>query len=243
MGFSVVTARQTAPDFSLETEIAGTDNLHHKWIAGADEVGRGPWAGPVVTAAACLRPSEFPTDLLGQLQDSKKLSAAKRTHIAEALQNLAQQPDPPIHYHICEVSVDELDRINILQASLVGMARSVTDLSQRLGPSLCGALFDGRHCPKPSPQTPLPFPLKPVIKGDSRSYSIAAASILAKTYRDRLMAQWAELYPNYGWHKNAGYGTKQHQVALAQYGVTPLHRRSFKPIHALIHNLSQAQTP
>ena len=228
------------PDFSLETEIAGTDNLHHKWVAGADEVGRGPWAGPVVTAATCLRPADIPADLLAQLQDSKKLSAPKRLYIAQALQDLARRPNPPIHYHICEISVAELDQINILQASLVGMARSVTYLHQRLGSDLCGALFDGRHCPKPTHRTPLAFPLKPVIKGDNRSYSIAAASILAKTYRDKLMAQWAELYPNYGWHKNAGYGTKQHQTALAEYGITPLHRRSFKPIQALMHNPSQA---
>ena len=225
---------ETGPDFCLETEMLGCNAMTSSLIAGADEVGRGPWAGPVVSAAVCLCPTALPPTLLAHLQDSKKLSPNKRTKISADLYYHAQSSDPGVYYEITEISVATLDHLNILQASLLGMAQSVTRLHHRLGARLCGALFDGPHCPPRSHKTPLPFPVQAIIKGDSRSASIAAASILAKTYRDQIMTQWASLYPNYGWQTNAGYGTKFHQTALAKYGVTPLHRRSFKPIQAVI---------
>ena len=219
-------------DFSLEEQLVGKNLATHGYVAGSDEVGRGPWAGPVVTAAVCLQPGNLSPDLLNWLRDSKSLSPQRRYWVTQNLRQIARQTPEIVCYEIIEVPVSHVDRVNILQASLYGMALCLTRLNARRPHKLAGALIDGKHLPKATSQTPLPFKMQAIVKGDQRSYSIAAASILAKCWRDQLMTQWAEIYPNYGWQTNAGYGTKQHQAALALYGVTPLHRRSFKPIQA-----------
>ncbi|WP_425406388.1 ribonuclease HII [Hwanghaeella sp.] len=208
------------PDFVLETEMraklgAGRDGKIT--IAGVDEVGRGPWAGPVVACAAVLDQTTFPADLAAVLDDSKKLSAKKRAALLPHIRAAAD-------FAIAEASVEEIDRLNILQASLLAMRRAVEALPQRPDAALVDGNRDpGLHCP-----TTL------VVKGDSRSLSIAAASIIAKEHRDSLMAELAAEYPEYGWERNAGYGVKLHQEALNRLGPTPHHRRSFAPISRLI---------
>ena len=180
-------------------------------VAGVDEVGRGPLAGPVVAAAVVLNPECVPPGM----NDSKKMSARRRWRRAAWLKECAE-------VGIGWATVDEIDQINILQASLLAMHRALTNLPHRPD----HALIDGRFLP---PQ--LPCPATPLIKGDGLSVSIAAASIVAKTWRDRHMRALAQQHPGYGWETNAGYGSKSHKAALSELGVTPHHRRSFKPIH------------
>jgi ribonuclease HII len=199
------------PDFTLENALA---KRYGGPIAGVDEVGRGPWAGPVVTAAVILRP-ELPTDLQGQIQDSKALSQVRREAIAALLPAYAA-------IGIGSASVAEIDRINVLAATMLAMRRAVAALQYEPA----AVLIDGNRLPA------LPCPAETVVKGDARSLSIAAASIIAKVLRDRLMARLAVRYPAYGWERNAGYGTKAHQAGLAVAGVSPHHRRSFAPIRA-----------
>ncbi|MBM3619023.1 MAG: ribonuclease HII [Alphaproteobacteria bacterium] len=194
------------PDFSLESEYQGI-------IVAIDEVGRGPWAGPVMAAAAILDPSCLP---LG-INDSKKLSAAKRDSLTAALLECAR-------IEIGIASVEEIDRLNILQATKLAMRRAY----DALGVNATIALVDGNQPPQ------LPCPTRCIVKGDSISLSIAAASIVAKVTRDRHMAQLAKQYPHYGWQTNAGYGTAVHQEGLRIHGITPHHRRSFAPIRALL---------
>lgn len=196
-------------------------SLKKDLIAGIDEAGRGPWAGPVVAAACILIPDKISPDLLACLNDSKKLSAKKRDAAASLLHNLNGDA---VHFGIGEASEEEIDSLNILQATFLAMGRAVKNLS--VTPEYL--LVDGNLDPK------LGIPTTTVIKGDSISASIAAASILAKTHRDRVMENLAQKYPQYGWEKNAGYGTKDHQNALADFGITTHHRKSFKPIKALI---------
>jgi len=194
------------PDLSYESKIDGI-------VAGIDEAGRGPWAGPVVAAAVVLNTQTLPLDLMTGLDDSKKLSKKKRELLFGLL---------PAHASI-GVGVSEpaeIDEINILQATLAAMARAVTNLD--IQPE--HALVDGTQAPS------LPCDVTCVVKGDGKSLSIAAASIIAKVTRDRLMAELAEQHPGYGWERNAGYGTAEHQAALAALGVTDAHRKSFKPI-------------
>ena len=198
------------PDFELEKKLGAP-------VAGLDEVGRGPWAGPVVACAAVLDRDRFPTTLAAQLDDSKKLTAARRESLYPAL---IENTD----FAIAEASVAEIDALNILQASLLAMRRAFAGLA----PDPVAALVDGNRDPDLPCQTQL------VVKGDSRSLSIAAASVIAKVHRDRLMAALAEAFPGYGWERNAGYGVKAHREALARLGVTPHHRRSFAPIKALL---------
>ncbi len=198
------------PDFSFE-DAAWADGL--SIIAGVDEAGRGPWAGPVVAGAAILDPATLPVDLAGRLDDSKKLSEAKRDELFEQIM---------IH---CEAaigiaSVAEIDEINILQATFLAMTRAVSALSRV--PDL--ALVDCNRPPK------LSCPVKCVVRGDSKSLSIAAASIVAKVSRDRMMAKLADQHPGYGWERNKGYGTKEHKSALESLGVTDHHRKSYAPI-------------
>lgn len=198
------------PDLSLETE-AGAP---HVLVAGVDEAGRGPLAGPVVSAAVILPAEGLPDDLAAAIDDSKALSAVKREAVL-----------PAILAH-CEVgvgmaSVAEIDRINVLQATFLSMCRAVEALSET--PAI--ALIDGNRLPRD-----LPCPGRTIVKGDSRSLSIAAASIVAKVTRDRIMAELAGRHPGYGWDRNAGYGTKEHLAALRSLGVTPHHRRSFAPV-------------
>jgi ribonuclease HII len=200
------------PDFALEDSALaeiGPDAL----IAGVDEVGRGPWAGPVVAAAVILKREYVPDGL----DDSKALSKARREALFEAIQEHAI-----IGYG--SASVEEIDDINILQASLLAMTRAV----EALGVAPHIALIDGNRAPR------LACPARPVVKGDSRSLSIAAASIIAKVTRDRLMADLACEHPAYGWERNAGYGTREHQEALRLVGICPHHRKSFAPIRELM---------
>ncbi len=202
---------KTSPDFAFETE-ARRQGLGP--IAGIDEAGRGPWAGPVVAAAVILDPRNIPAGL----DDSKRLSAEKREVCFAELANMAL-------WAVGIATVEEIDRLNILQASLLAMRRAVDRLPKRPGI----ALIDGNRSPLLDCRT------RAIVKGDQKSLSIAAASIVAKVQRDRMMVRLAEQHPEYGWDRNKGYGTNQHQRALAAFGVTPHHRQSFKPIHKILY--------
>ena len=203
------------PDFSLERSLSGT-------ICGVDEAGRGPWAGPVVAAAAVLNRERMESDLLRGLDDSKKLSRKKRETLFQALQDAASAGAAETAIGVA--SVEEIDRLNILKATFLAMGRAVAALSTLPD----HALMDGNLLP------PLPCPATPVVKGDGRSFSIAAASIVAKVSRDTMMAEIERAYPGYGFARHAGYGTKAHREALERLGVTPHHRKSFSPIHNIL---------
>ncbi|WP_417798424.1 ribonuclease HII [Terasakiella pusilla] len=199
------------PDFSLENEHAGR-------VCGIDEAGRGPWAGPVTAACVIFDQDTLSPSLAESLNDSKKLSAKKR----EALIN---QIKAESIWAVGQASVEEIDELNILQATFLAMRRAVAGLA--VAPDY--ALIDGNKLPPD-----LGVPGHPVVKGDGLSCSIAAASIIAKVTRDHEMAKLAQDYPQYGWEKNAGYGVKLHQQGLATHGVTPHHRKSFKPIKVIL---------
>jgi len=194
------------PDLSLETALGGM-------VAGIDEVGRGPLAGPVVAAAIIIDPATLPAELAAHLDDSKKLSAKKREHLDILIRQHCR-------FAIAQASVEEIDRLNILKATFLAMARAVDGL----GTVPDHALIDGNRPP------PLPCPAHCVIGGDAKSLSIAAASIIAKVFRDRLMTALDLDFPGYGWAANAGYGTKAHMEALKRLGPTPHHRTSFAPV-------------
>ncbi len=184
---------------------------------GIDEAGRGPWAGPVTAAAVVIERGTISSDLLSQLDDSKKLGAAKRDRIFKAL---CQQ----VTYGVGRASVEEIDQLNILQATFLAMRRAVDALA--VGVDI--ALIDGNKVPG------LACEERPIVKGDGKSYSIAAASVIAKVSRDMEMQHLAEAYPGYGWERNAGYGTREHQEALAALGVTPAHRQTYAPIRKIL---------
>lgn len=184
------------------------DGMH---LIGVDEAGRGPLAGPVVAAAVIL---DY-TQRIEGLDDSKKLSANKREKLYTEIIATAKA------YRIVQVPVSYIDEHNILQASLYAMREAIIALN--LDDAIC--LIDGNHCPKQ-----LLLECIPLIKGDGRSACVAAASILAKVYRDRLMQELEMQYPGYGFAKHKGYGTPQHLQALDKYGVCPEHRTSFEPI-------------
>lgn len=198
------------PDWSYEIAAGLRDG---QIICGVDEVGRGPLAGPVLACAAILDPARLPRDLLLRLDDSKKLSAKARAEIALALREVAI-------FAIAEASVLEIDDINILRASHLAMRRAVAALAQK--PT--HALVDGNLAPGLACNTTC------VVQGDAKSLSIAAASILAKVERDKIMSRLAETHTVYGWERNAGYGTAAHLDAIRTHGITPHHRRSFRPI-------------
>ena len=181
---------------------------------GVDEAGRGPLAGPVVAAAVILDPAN-PVE---GLNDSKKLSAKRRETLAVEIRAKA------LAWAVAEASVEEIDQINILQASLLAMQRAVEAL--RIVPS--DALIDGNRCPK------LPCPTEAVVGGDGKVASIAAASILAKTVRDAGMMVLHAAYPVYGFDRHMGYPTAQHIKALQEYGISPVHRRSYGPVARLL---------
>lgn len=202
---------KSAPDFTLEQSAFDAGNL---FVAGVDEVGRGPLCGPVTAAAVILDPLNIPEGL----NDSKKLTAKRREVLYDVLMQCAQ-------VSIAHASVEEIDDINILRASHLAMERAVAGLRQMPD----HVLIDGNMIPRG-----LTIPATAVIKGDAKSLSIAAASIMAKTCRDRLMMDLAQQYPGYGWEKNAGYPTAVHLKALQELGVTPHHRRSFKPVHKML---------
>ena len=205
------------PDFEFE-------NQYDIPVAGIDEAGRGPWAGPVVAGAVIIVDKKLNDFLLGVLNDSKKLTPKKREALYESL--FAAQEAGQLFIGIGEASAEEIDRYNILQATFLAMQRAVVAL--KLKPQF--ALGDGNQTPKN-----LPCPCRTVIKGDARSYSIAAASIVAKVYRDRLMVKLAEKYPYYGFEKNAGYGTAAHIAGLKSYGIIEgQHRKSYRPIQEVL---------
>ena len=201
------------PDFSYEQQ-------HPGMVCGVDEAGRGPWAGPVVAGAAVLDAATLPDDLRRGLDDSKKLKAVKREALLERL-----QATPGVRLGMGIASVEEIDRLNILQATFLAMRRAVADL----GAVPDFALIDGNKVP-----ADLPCPAAAIVKGDGLSLSIAAASIVAKVSRDRMLVELDAQFPGYGWANNAGYGTKQHQDALASLGVTPHHRKSYAPVRKIL---------
>ncbi|AHD11136.1 ribonuclease HII [Phaeobacter gallaeciensis] len=200
------------PDYSLEAAARARGQMR---IAGVDEVGRGPLAGPVTAAAVILDPDSIPEGL----NDSKKLSAKRREAVEASI--LAQA-----EVSIAHASVEEIDSLNILRASHLAMERAVAALD----PAPDYLLIDGNLIPKGLLQAS-----EFVIKGDAKSVSIAAASIVAKQARDRIMVDLAQQFPGYGWEKNAGYPSKQHREALVSLGVTPHHRCSFKPVHKILY--------
>ncbi len=197
---------ESGPDFHLEREAGAPGTL----VAGVDEAGRGPLAGPVVAAAVILDPGRIPAGL----DDSKKLSAEKRAKLFEQIMDRA-------HVAIASSAATHIDRSDIRKASLDAMARAIAGLQQR--PAL--ALIDGRDVPPG-----LSCPGRAVVKGDARSLSIAAASIVAKAMRDRMMARAAGPFPAFGFDRHAGYGTEAHRKAIAEHGPCPLHRMSFRPM-------------
>ncbi len=209
---------RSMPDFTLERQWVRRGAAR---IAGIDEAGRGPWAGPVVAAAVCLPMERLPAELLTGLDDSKKLTPARRDALFEALQSCAEVG---VGIGIGRAGVEEIDSLNILQASLLAMRRAVAALDAMPA----AALVDGRQDPG------LDCPVETVIKGDGRSLSIAAASIVAKVTRDREMATLAARHPGYGWERNQGYGTAEHRQALERLGPCAEHRRSFRPISQLV---------
>jgi len=204
------------PDFSLEEKCAGL-------VAGVDEAGRGPWAGPVISAAVIL-PRGLPAEIAAAIDDSKKLIPRKRASLYTSLQGCAD-------VGIGGASVSEIESQNILEATLVSMERAIAGLDK----APHKVLIDGNHLPRD-----LACPGEAVVKGDGISLSIAAASIVAKVTRDKIMSTLAMRYPFYGWEKNAGYGTKQHQRGLSIHGISPHHRRSFAPISKIISPLVDA---
>ena len=237
------------PDFAFENAVRDkavnarffSDDKLSDLIVGVDEAGCGPWAGPVVAGAvAFFNHNQLPSCLENLLDDSKSLTKLKRDKAFSALTGMTpgdlvvnHSANTFIINESCEptketlwiwgigvAQVCEIDLLNIRQATLLAMKRAVESLN--IQPA--HGLVDGISKPD------LSCPVTTIKKGDTLSYSIAAASILAKVYRDCLMADLSKLFPLYGWAKNAGYGTKAHQSALDQQGVTPHHRKSFKPI-------------
>jgi ribonuclease HII len=190
----------------------------HAIVAGLDEVGRGPLAGPVCAAAAVL-PNDFHHRVLN---DSKKLSERQREKLYDEL-----VANTDVIWHCVLIDVEEIERINILQASREAMRQAVRGLRVKVH----AALIDGLPVPD------FPVPQRAIVKGDSVSYSIAAASVIAKVTRDRLMTALAAQYPHYGFEKHKGYGTPVHLAALRKHGPCPIHRRSFAPVAQLILDL------
>jgi len=205
------------PDFSHES-------LHWKanpgsLVAGVDEAGRGPLAGPVVAAAVILNRRTAPKGL----NDSKQLTALRRAELEIAIKAKA------VCYGIGIATVEEIDRLNILWATMLAMTRAMEALSH----DCAHVLVDGNRCPQ------WRWASSAVIGGDARCLSIAAASILAKEARDAMMVEAARDHPHYGWHSNKGYGSATHLAALREHGATPLHRRSFAPVRAVVARESE----
>lgn len=203
--------KKPKPTFRFERKAASRGFVR---VAGIDEAGRGPLAGPVVAAAVWLDPAAIPKGL----NDSKVLSASRREALWEELHAVAD-------IGIGMASVEEIDRINILRATELAMIRAAADL--RTAPDYL--LIDGNRWPAEMNRRG-----ETIVGGDGRVLSIAAASIVAKVRRDRVMVDLAQQHPGYGWERNHGYPTKEHKLALRNLGVTPHHRRSFKPVHNML---------
>lgn len=196
------------PDFSHELR-------HHPGlVAGVDEAGRGPLAGPVVAGAVILRTGDYPDGL----NDSKQLSAARRAELEPIIKRRA------LCWGIGVASVEEIDSLNILWATMLAMTRAVDALDR----DCAHVLVDGNRCPK------WRYASTAIVEGDAKCLSIAAASILAKEARDRMMVAAAAAHPHYGWESNKGYGSRHHLAALRAHGPTPLHRRSFAPVAQML---------
>jgi len=203
----------TAPDFDFESLALASGARR---VAGVDEAGRGPLAGPVVAAAVILSPGDIPDGL----NDSKVLTPPHRERLNARLLACAE-------VGVGVASVEEIDAINILRASHLAMIRALEALHP-----VCHALIDGNMLPRD-----IRCPAEAVVKGDARCLSIAAASIVAKCVRDRIMVDLAQQHPGYGWETNAGYATAAHQAALRNLGPTPHHRRSFAPVHNILYQV------
>lgn len=189
-------------------------------IAGIDEVGRGPLAGPVV--AACVHIPDPSLPWLMDVMDSKKLSKSKREQLDVLIREFCI-------FSIVELPPADIDRVNILQATMQAMAMAANNL-----PVQATMIYvDGNRLPKD-----LPCPAEAIVKGDGKVKEIGCASIIAKVYRDKIMADLAIKYPHYGWETNSGYGSKHHLAAIEQYGITPHHRMSFAPMRYM--NLNRA---
>ncbi len=204
-----MTKEKPKPTYEIEESVGAP----HKIVCGVDEVGRGPLAGPVIAAAVILNPALIPYDL----NDSKKLSAKKREYLNEQILACAE----------CaygEASLEEIDELNILHASMLAMQRAVKNLPRKVD----HILVDGNRLPN------FEAPATTIIKGDQKSVSIAAASIIAKIKRDFLMKKLAKIHPEYGWERNSGYGTREHMEALNLVGPSRFHRKSFAPIRDLM---------
>ena len=193
------------------------------WICGVDEAGRGPLVGSVVAGAVVLDPN----NPIAGLKDSKKLTPAKREYLYEQIMLKAKA------WGIGEASPEEIDQINILQATMLAMRRAIEDLASRLGSWPDKALIDGNRCPE------LPIPAEAIVKGDIKEPAISAGSILAKVTRDRQMAILHERFPQYGFAQHMGYPTAAHFAALKEFGVCEEHRRSFSPVRNVIEAMSR----
>jgi ribonuclease HII len=215
--------KSPTPHFDHEDRlIAQTGTLFAKpLVCGIDEVGRGPWAGPVVAAAVIIPATVRNQSWISELRDSKLLKAEKRETLCSLIQEYCL-------WGIGQATPEEIDRVNILQATWTAMQRALAALPVADHTCLI-ALVDGNLKPPG-----LPCPAEPLVKGDQHSCSIAAASIIAKVTRDRIMQDLCNQYPMYGFSSHVGYGTPAHQKALAEHGPCPTHRKSFKPIAELL---------
>ena len=210
------------PDWKYENKYSP------KLVCGIDEAGRGPWVGPVVAGAVIFLNREQNPELLANLNDSKKLSAKKREWLYDLL--LSEEKKNQLVCAVGQASAAEIDEYNILQATFLAMRRAAENL--KIKPQV--ALIDGNRLPKD-----FFCPAECIIKGDALSYSVSAASIIAKVYRDNLMREMALKYPHYGFEQNAGYGTKQHIEAIKQYGITAEHRKSYRPIKEYLESIGK----
>ena len=203
------------PDLFYERKFMGP-------VIGIDEAGRGPWAGPVTATAIWLCPLSY-DDLPADIDDSKKIKSVRRASLATILMA------PPHRYYTVSITAKKIDQMGVLQATFAAMVAAAKGLCDQFAaakmPGPAHALVDGNLLPPD-----MPLPATALVKGDSRSLSIAAASIIAKKVRDQIMCDLDAAYPGYGWASNMGYGTKLHQVGLDRFGITPHHRKSFKPI-------------
>jgi len=204
-----------APTFVYEESIGSLAGI----VAGVDEAGCGPWAGPLVVASCVLQPASLDPDLLSLIRDSKRLTPQKRELAFDHLMHSSG-----VFFKICCVPIEAFNQLG-LRGSL---DYALQDVVYQFPLPLTAVLLDGRYGPH------FTLTYQYIVRGDKKSYSIAAASIIAKVTRDRLMAELHALYPEYGWIHNQGYGTKAHQEAIQKYGLTPHHRLTYKPIQAYL---------
>ncbi len=206
------------PNFSIEEEINSP-------VIGLDEVGRGPLAGPVISCGCHFKNYTIINDLKDFIGDSKKLSAKKRELSFKCLQNLKKENI--IDFHLGIANVEEIDNLNILEATKLSMKRVIDKFNLKNAQLIIDGNFSLNY---------KSYKEQSIIKGDNKSLSIAAASIIAKVHRDRLMKKLSIKFQDFGWEKNAGYGTKTHIENIHRLGPTIHHRKTFEPIKSLIHN-------